>query len=154
MPPDVAKKYDCAVRGEILKQAWQHWAQSKEFTRSEKREERTIIEPGPSMTAENVILAMKTNKQAEASDPLNLEEHQASNLDEVVECLREVSVGNIEQAKAAAAVGDVDVLSAANSSDVEQQPLAGAIPAAPKNKKCQRGSPKNVRKRCQSDSTN
>ena len=58
---------------------------------------------------------MKTNKQAEASDPLNLEEHQASDLDEVVECPGELSVGNEEQA--AAAVFDADVRSAADSSD-------------------------------------
>ena len=47
------------------------------------------------MTAENVILAMKTNKQA-------------SDLDKVVECPGELSVGNEEQAEAAAAVFDLD----------------------------------------------
>ena len=63
-------------------------------------------------------------------------------MDEVVECPRELSVGNEEQAEASAAVFDVDVQSAADSSVAEQQPLASAIPAAPKNKKVSKGKSK------------
>lgn len=146
LPPDVAKKYECAVRGEGIKSIRSRLGnigrKVKNSQEVRAREERNIIEPGPSMTAENVILAMKTNKQAEASDPLNLEEHQASDLDEVVECPGELSVGNEEQAESAAAVFDVDVRSAVDSSDAEQQPLASAIPAAPKNKKVSKGKSK------------
>ena len=94
------KKYECAVRGEGIKSIRSRLCnigrKVKNSQEVKAREKRNVIELGPSMTAENVILAMKTNKQA-------------SDLDKVVECPGELSVGNEEQVEAAAAVFDLDV---------------------------------------------